>query len=143
MARHNVAVAAAGEADREAAATRMASQGDRTAEPAAPKEAYEVDEIVLELPDIIDVAATPPRQIMSAQIGQHHLGRPAAADRRGKRVIAAAVIGRPVRKNEQPPARGVVEAIGELRAVARRILECLSGSDPGLETLAELHRSSV
>src|SRR3984893_8192951 len=85
------------------------------------KEAYEVDEIVLELPDIIDVAATPPRQIMSAQIGQHHLGRPAAADRRGKRVIAAAVIGRPVHKNEQPRPRGLVEELARLRAVARRI----------------------
>src|SRR6516225_2691998 len=114
-------MAAAGEADREAAAAGMAAQGDRTAEAAAAKEADEVDEIVLELPDIIYVATTPPGQIMSAQIGQHHLGCPAAADRPSERVIAAAVIGRPVRKNEQPLGCGVVEAIGELRAVARQI----------------------
>jgi hypothetical protein len=84
---------APGEADREAAAAGMTAQDDRTAESAAAKEADEVDEIVLELPDIIDVATTPPRQIMSAQIGQRHLGRAAAADRRGERAIPAAVIG--------------------------------------------------
>src|SRR5215469_16712158 len=97
-------MAAAGEADREAAAAGMTAQGDRTAESAAANEADKVDEIVLELPDIIDVAATPSRQIMSPQIGQHHLGRPAGTDRRGESVIAAAVIGRSVRKNEQPLA---------------------------------------
>jgi hypothetical protein len=75
-------VAAASEADRETAATGMTAQSDRTSEPPAAKEA---DEVVLELPDISDVAATPFRQIMSAQIGQHHLGRP----RRFIRVVLA------------------------------------------------------
>jgi DNA-binding GntR family transcriptional regulator len=60
IARHEVAVAAAREADREAAAAGMTAQADRTAESAAAQEADEVGEIVLELPDIIDVAATPP-----------------------------------------------------------------------------------
>ena len=81
----------------------------------------QVDEVVLQLADIVDIAAPPARHVMSAQIGQGHLRRALAAQIRGERVVAAAVIGRAVNEDENALGGRIVEAVGQLLAVSRRV----------------------
>ncbi len=114
------AVRASREAQREAAARGEAQKGPRLSRRARAERFHEVHHVVVELADIVDVAAAP-RAVMAAH-GERIDGGAARRDGLGDEVHVRRGAGRAMDQDDDPFGIARIGAIGERGAVARRVV---------------------
>ena len=121
-------MATAGETDREASAARMATQHDRTRHAPRAQMRDQIGDVILQLTDVIDIAATRPGEIMPTRVWQDNLGDPSLADRPRQCFIPCPMVGGTVHENQNAIGARFIKTKRERFAIARGI----SGQNRGV-----------